>query len=147
MIKKLLTVLRGIFGGYGFVTWNSRLYILRLVYRGSIFQRHRRLTHAHTVRVTDNCFKSWKVIKILDVAGFHAPTMSFPVSGCLMIEPTESEDKQELDRLCDALICKLTNCSSLPWKYVIYLNCINIASCWKEFFKKLQLTVQGVLYC
>jgi len=38
-------------------------------------------------------------------AGFHAPTMSFPVSGCLMIEPTESEDKNELDRLCDALIC------------------------------------------
>jgi len=36
--------------------------------------------------------------------------MSFPVAGCLMIEPTESEDKQELDRLCDALICKLTNC-------------------------------------
>lgn len=38
-------------------------------------------------------------------AGFHAPTMSFPVSGCLMIEPTESEDKDELDRFCDALIC------------------------------------------
>jgi len=48
-----------------------------------------------------------KVVKILDFLGFHAPTMSFPVSGCLMIEPTESEDKDELDRLCDALICKL----------------------------------------
>jgi glycine dehydrogenase len=36
--------------------------------------------------------------------GFHAPTMSFPVAGTLMIEPTESESKQELDRLCDALI-------------------------------------------
>jgi len=36
--------------------------------------------------------------------GFHAPTMSFPVAGTLMIEPTESESKEELDRLCDALI-------------------------------------------
>ena len=36
--------------------------------------------------------------------GFHAPTMSFPVAGTLMIEPTESEPKQELDRVCDALI-------------------------------------------
>jgi len=37
--------------------------------------------------------------------GFHAPTMSFPVPGTLMIEPTESESLQELDRFCDALIC------------------------------------------
>jgi len=36
--------------------------------------------------------------------GFHAPTMSWPVSGGLMIEPTESEDKHELDRFCDAMI-------------------------------------------
>jgi glycine dehydrogenase len=36
--------------------------------------------------------------------GFHAPTMSFPVAGTLMIEPTESESKAELDRFCDALI-------------------------------------------
>jgi glycine dehydrogenase len=36
--------------------------------------------------------------------GFHAPTMSFPVPGTLMIEPTESESKEELDRFCDALI-------------------------------------------
>lgn len=40
------------------------------------------------------------------VAGFHAPTMSWPVAGTLMIEPTESEDKQELDRFCQALICE-----------------------------------------
>ncbi|MCC6659900.1 MAG: aminomethyl-transferring glycine dehydrogenase [Phycisphaerales bacterium] len=49
-------------------------------------------------------------IKVEDIAkrlmdyGFHAPTMSFPVPGTLMIEPTESEDKAELDRFCDALI-------------------------------------------
>ncbi|WP_020558854.1 aminomethyl-transferring glycine dehydrogenase [Thiofilum flexile] len=36
--------------------------------------------------------------------GFHAPTMSFPVAGTLMIEPTESEPKEELDRFCDAMI-------------------------------------------
>ncbi|MEE9440254.1 MAG: aminomethyl-transferring glycine dehydrogenase, partial [Saprospiraceae bacterium] len=36
--------------------------------------------------------------------GFHAPTLSFPVAGTIMIEPTESEDKAELDRFCDALI-------------------------------------------
>lgn len=41
------------------------------------------------------------------MTGFHAPTMSFPVSGCLMLEPTESEDKEEIDRYCDALICEL----------------------------------------
>src|SRR5690606_30787889 len=36
--------------------------------------------------------------------GFHAPTVSFPVAGTLMIEPTESENLEELDRFCDALI-------------------------------------------
>jgi glycine dehydrogenase len=36
--------------------------------------------------------------------GFHAPTMSWPVAGTLMVEPTESESKAELDRFCDALI-------------------------------------------
>lgn len=50
-------------------------------------------------------------IEAVDVAkrlmdyGFHAPTMSWPVAGTLMIEPTESEDKSELDRFCEALIC------------------------------------------
>ena len=47
-----------------------------------------------------------KVIRKCSHPGFHAPTMSFPVAGCLMIEPTESESKDELDRYCDALICK-----------------------------------------
>ena len=44
------------------------------------------------------------VAKRLMDFGFHAPTMSFPVAGTLMIEPTESESKQELDRFIDALI-------------------------------------------
>ena len=44
------------------------------------------------------------VAKRLMDYGFHAPTLSFPVAGTLMIEPTESEDKDELDRFCDALL-------------------------------------------
>jgi glycine dehydrogenase len=55
-------------------------------------------------------FKKTAEIEAEDVAkrlmdyGFHAPTMSFPVPGTIMIEPTESEDKGELDRFCDALL-------------------------------------------
>ncbi|HVR08159.1 MAG TPA: glycine dehydrogenase (aminomethyl-transferring), partial [Thermoanaerobaculia bacterium] len=55
-------------------------------------------------------FKASAGVEAEDVAkrlmdyGFHAPTMSFPVAGTLMIEPTESESKAELDRFCDALI-------------------------------------------
>lgn len=45
--------------------------------------------------------------------GFHAPTMSWPVAGTLMIEPTESEDKEELDRFCEALICKQNKANNL----------------------------------
>lgn len=45
------------------------------------------------------------VAKRLIDFGFHAPTMSFPVAGTLMIEPTESESLEELDRFCDAMIC------------------------------------------
>lgn len=51
-----------------------------------------------------------KGIKVTDIAkrlmdyGFHAPTVSFPVAGTLMVEPTESEDLAELDRFCDAMI-------------------------------------------
>ena len=44
------------------------------------------------------------VAKRLMDYGFHAPTVSFPVAGTMMIEPTESESKAELDRFCDALI-------------------------------------------
>jgi glycine dehydrogenase len=44
------------------------------------------------------------VAKRLMDYGFHAPTVSFPVAGTIMVEPTESEAKDELDRFCDALI-------------------------------------------
>ncbi|MQA82291.1 MAG: aminomethyl-transferring glycine dehydrogenase [Streptosporangiales bacterium] len=57
----------------------------------------RQLTKSSGVTVDD-------VAKRLVDYGFHAPTMSFPVAGTLMIEPTESEDIGELDRFCDAMI-------------------------------------------
>src|SRR4029434_2496721 len=44
------------------------------------------------------------VAKRLMDFGFHAPTLSWPVAGTLMVEPTESESKEELDRFCDAMI-------------------------------------------
>ena len=44
------------------------------------------------------------VAKRLQDYGFHSPTMSWPVPGTLMVEPTESEDKAELDRFCDAML-------------------------------------------
>ena len=57
----------------------------------------RGLTKATGVTVDD-------VAKRLVDYGFHAPTMSFPVAGTLMVEPTESEDLAEIDRFCDAMI-------------------------------------------
>src|SRR5262249_14856002 len=65
---------------------------------------------AHEFIIDCRQFEDSAGIKVEDIAkrlmdyGFHAPTMSFPVPGTLMIEPTESESKAELDRLCDALI-------------------------------------------
>jgi len=67
-------------------------------------------TCAHEFIVDLRPFKSTTGIEAEDVAkrlmdyGFHAPTMSFPVPGTIMIEPTESEPKAELDRFCDAMI-------------------------------------------
>ncbi len=57
----------------------------------------RELTKVTGVTVDD-------VAKRLVDHGFHAPTMSFPIAGTLMVEPTESENKNELDRFCDAMI-------------------------------------------
>jgi glycine dehydrogenase len=65
---------------------------------------------AHEFIVDLRNFKKSAEIEAEDIAkrlmdyGFHAPTMSFPVPGTIMIEPTESEDKEELDRFCDALL-------------------------------------------
>jgi glycine dehydrogenase len=65
---------------------------------------------AHEFIVDLRPFKKNAEVEAEDVAkrlidyGFHAPTMSFPVPGTFMIEPTESEDKAELDRFCDAML-------------------------------------------
>jgi len=67
-------------------------------------------TCAHEFIVDLRPFKQSAGVEAEDVAkrlmdyGFHAPTLSFPVAGTIMIEPTESENKAELDRFCDALI-------------------------------------------
>jgi glycine dehydrogenase len=67
-------------------------------------------TCAHEFIVDLRPFKSSAGIEAEDVAkrlmdyGFHAPTLSFPVPGTIMIEPTESEDLAELDRFCDAML-------------------------------------------
>jgi len=65
---------------------------------------------AHECILDMRGFKKTSGIEVDDIAkrlmdyGFHAPTMSFPIGGTLMIEPTESESKAELDRFCDAMI-------------------------------------------
>lgn len=67
-------------------------------------------TCAHEFILDIRPFKSTTGVEAEDVAkrlmdyGFHAPTMGFPVPGTIMIEPTESEDKAELDRFCEAMI-------------------------------------------
>ena len=78
-------------------------------YFPTLYRGHGRLV-AHECIVDCRQFKAVTGIEIEDIAkrlmdyGFHAPTMSWPVPGALMIEPTESESKAELDRFCDAMI-------------------------------------------
>jgi glycine dehydrogenase len=75
-----------------------------IVYTG----RNGRVGHEFIIDLRD--FKKTAGITVDDVAkrlidfGLHAPTMSFPVAGTMMIEPTESESKAELDRFCEAMI-------------------------------------------
>ncbi|HVD59258.1 MAG TPA: aminomethyl-transferring glycine dehydrogenase [Gemmatimonadaceae bacterium] len=67
-------------------------------------------TVAHECIVDTRVVKGASGVEVEDIAkrlmdyGFHAPTVSFPVAGTLMVEPTESESKPELDRFCDAMI-------------------------------------------
>ncbi|MCC6971050.1 MAG: aminomethyl-transferring glycine dehydrogenase [Phycisphaerales bacterium] len=75
-----------------------------------VLYRGKNGTCAHEYILDCRHFEKTSGVKVEDIAkrlmdfGFHAPTMSFPVPGTLMIEPTESEPKGELDRFCDALI-------------------------------------------
>lgn len=65
---------------------------------------------AHEMILDCRPFKREAGVEVVDIAkrlmdyGYHAPTVSFPVAGTLMVEPTESEGKEELDRFCEALI-------------------------------------------
>ncbi|WP_283131953.1 aminomethyl-transferring glycine dehydrogenase [Enterovibrio norvegicus] len=75
-----------------------------VLYRGT----HGRIAHECIIDIRplkdESGISEEDIAKRLMDYGFHAPTMSFPVAGTLMIEPTESEDKAELDRFCDAMI-------------------------------------------
>ena len=97
---------------------SSELAILNANYIASRLEKHYRiLFKGRENRVAHECiidlrkFKNTADIHIDDIAkrlidySFHAPTMSWPVPGTLMIEPTESESKAELDKFCEALIC------------------------------------------
>jgi glycine dehydrogenase len=99
------------------VTDCTRYAILNANYMKSKLEKYYKIlyagangTCAHEFIVDLRPFKNSAGIEAEDVAkrlmdyGFHAPTLSFPVPGTVMIEPTESESKGELDRFCDALI-------------------------------------------
>lgn len=102
-------------GGEG-LTNATRIAILNANYIKARLEGHYKILYAgtqgrcaHEMIVDCRDFKK-AGIEVEDIAkrlmdyGFHAPTVSFPVAGTLMIEPTESEPKEELDRFCDALI-------------------------------------------
>jgi glycine dehydrogenase len=89
---------------------NANYIAHRLAPYFSILYRGRRGWVAHECIIDLREWKTRAGIEVEDVAkrlidyGFHSPTMSWPVPGTLMIEPTESESLEELDRFCDALI-------------------------------------------
>jgi glycine dehydrogenase len=89
---------------------NANYIAKRLQPHYPVLYRGRRGMVAHECIVDLRQLKATSGVEVEDVAkrlmdyGFHAPTVSFPVAGTLMIEPTESESLPELDRFCDALI-------------------------------------------
>jgi glycine dehydrogenase len=89
---------------------NANYMAKRLEEHYPILYKGRRGTVAHEFIIDFRPFKASAGIEVEDVAkrlmdyGYHAPTVSFPVAGTMMIEPTESESLEEIDRFCDALI-------------------------------------------
>ncbi len=89
---------------------NANYMAARLEAHYPILYRGKNGRCAHEFILDCRPFEESASIKVEDIAkrlmdyGFHAPTMSWPVPGTLMFEPTESESKPELDRLCDAMI-------------------------------------------
>jgi len=94
----------------GVAILNANYMAARLADHYDVLYRGAKGRVAHEFIIDCRHFETSAAIGVEDLAkrlmdfGFHAPTMSFPVPGTLMIEPTESESKAELDRLCDALI-------------------------------------------
>ena len=101
---------QGIKDATAYAILNANYMKTRLEKFYSILYAGKNGTCAHEFIVDLRPFKQTAGVEAEDVAkrlidyGFHAPTMSFPVAGTIMIEPTESEDKAELDRFCDAMI-------------------------------------------
>jgi glycine dehydrogenase len=89
---------------------NANYIAARLNAHFAVLYRNARGRVAHECIIDPRPLKTACGVTVDDIAkrlidyGFHAPTMSFPVPGTLMIEPTESESKAELDRFCDAMI-------------------------------------------
>ncbi|GAC1515026.1 MAG: aminomethyl-transferring glycine dehydrogenase [Gemmatimonadaceae bacterium] len=89
---------------------NANYVAKRLENHYPVLYRAKNGTVAHECIIDPRALKTATGIDVEDIAkrlmdyGFHAPTVSFPVAGTLMIEPTESESKRELDRFCAALI-------------------------------------------
>ena len=89
---------------------NANYIALKLESFFPILYRGRNAHVAHECILDLRGFKASAGIEVEDVAkrlidyGFHSPTMSWPVAGTLMVEPTESESKEELDRFCEAMI-------------------------------------------
>src|SRR5213075_646199 len=89
---------------------NANYIAARLDAHFPVLYRNAKGRIAHECIVDPRPLKTSSGVTVDDIAkrlidyGFHAPTMSFPVPGTLMIEPTESESKAELDRFCDAMI-------------------------------------------
>merc|ERR1719263_412715 len=89
---------------------NANYMAKRLENHYPVLFRGKNGTNAHEFILDIRPFKDSAGIEVEDIAkrlmdyGYHSPTMSWPVSGTLMIEPTESESKQELDRFCNAMI-------------------------------------------
>jgi len=101
---------RGLTDATKYAILNANYVKSRLEGRYDILYTGKSGRSAHEFIVDLRPFKQSAGIEAIDVAkrlmdyGFHAPTMSFPVPGTLMIEPTESEGKEELDRFCEAMI-------------------------------------------
>jgi glycine dehydrogenase len=89
---------------------NANYIASRLEPHFPVLYRNARGRVAHECIIDPRPLKQTAGVTVDDIAkrlidyGFHAPTMSFPVAGTLMIEPTESESKAEIDRFCDAMI-------------------------------------------